>query len=323
MKQERPLHVAIYTHPDCLEHDPGPGHPENRARLDAVLTALRLSSFSDRLAWEDAPPASDDQLHLAHAADYVASIRSSSPASGYRSLDADTIMSPASLSAALHGSGAVCSAVDAVVGDDYRAGFCAVRPPGHHATRNRAMGFCLFNHIAVGARYAQTRGLDRVAIVDFDVHHGNGTQDIVQGREGVLYISTHQSPHYPGTGSERENVEGNILNVPLPAGIADEAYREVFSERVMPAIDAFGPDLILASAGFDAHRLDPLAGLALTEDTYHWIGARLAQAARQHCNQRLVSTLEGGYDTNALGRSVVAYLAGMVHAGSDARGEPA
>ncbi len=294
----------ILSHPQCLAHEPGHGHPESPARLQALLEKLKHI--------EEAPRASDDQILLAHDAALLAFIRNAAPETGLAQIDADTVMSPASLDAALCGSGAACLGIDRLMQKQCRHVFCATRPPGHHATRSQSMGFCLFNHIAIAAIYARQRyGLQRIAIVDFDVHHGNGTQDIVTGTPGLFYLSTHQSPCYPGTGHISENSPGNILNVPLQAGTDHQSYLKIFAEQIVPALNTFKPELLLVSAGFDAHRSDPLASLALNEITYHWLGEQLGNIARQHCHSRMLSTLEGGYNTRALADSVQAYLEGL------------
>ncbi len=308
--------VALYTHPACLAHDPGPGHPESRARLQAVLTALAAPRFAD-LARNAAPRASRAQLERVHTAALVASVLDHAPRDGWREIDADTRMSPGSAEAALRAAGAACAATDTVITGQARRAFCAVRPPGHHATAATAMGFCLFNNIAVGAAHAlAAHGLERVAIVDFDVHHGNGTQDIFEAEARVLYVSTHQWPLYPGTGSVDEQGVGNILNVPLPPGAGSATFRAACERSVLPALEAFAPDLLMVSAGFDAHQADPLAGLALLTDDYAWITTRLVEVAERHADGRMVSSLEGGYDLAALGESAAAHVAAMMHATS-------
>ena len=301
----------IYHHDDCLTHDPGEYHAENPGRLGAIMAELRNATFAKALEYVTAPLGTDAQILLAHTEAHLKLIRASAPTEGRRALDPDTVMSPGSLNAALRAVGAACTGVDDLVQRRTRHVFCATRPPGHHATPNRAMGFCLFNHIAIAALYAmQQHHLQRVAIVDFDVHHGNGTQDILLGKEGMLYISTHQSPLYPGTGQTGENRAGNILNVPLPGGTDDASYRSVFSGEVLPVLDAFKPQLLLVSAGFDAHRDDPLACIALTEKTYHWLGRQLRAIADTHTGGSLLSVLEGGYNLEVLGPSVASYLDG-------------
>jgi acetoin utilization deacetylase AcuC-like enzyme len=301
--------LAVYTHPDCLEHHEGPGHPESPARLHVILDALKTCDFADKLEIIDAPSAEDDLLLLAHSQGHLDHIRESLPVSGYAHLDADTAMSPDSFRAARRAAGAGCAAIEAIIAGKYKTAFCAVRPPGHHATRNRAMGFCLFNNIAIAALFAlQRHNVSGIAIVDFDVHHGNGTQDIIEPEKRILYISTHQSPFYPGTGYSQENRPNHILNLPLPQGTDGKAYRKVFVESVMPALEQFAPELLLVSAGFDAHRDDPLAGLQLTEDDYRWIGQQLITIANTYCGGKVISFLEGGYNLDVLGSSVMAYL---------------
>lgn len=306
------MKVALYTHAACLQHDPGPGHPESPARLSAVLASLDEPRFAD-LDRIEAPAASREQLARVHTTALVESVLDRAPATGRRQLDPDTAMSPGSAAAALRAAGALCAAVDAACGTGARRAFCAVRPPGHHATADTAMGFCLFNNVAVGAAHAMAApGLRRVAIVDFDVHHGNGTQDIFERDARVMYVSTHQWPLYPGTGAETETGAGNLLNVPLAAGTGSDAFRAACRERVLPALEAFAPELVLVSAGFDAHAGDPLAGLRLATDDYAWITRELVAIADRHAQGRLVSTLEGGYDLAALAESAAAHVAALM-----------
>jgi acetoin utilization deacetylase AcuC-like enzyme len=305
--------LQLYTHSACLQHDPGAGHAERPARLSAVLHALDLDRYAalDRI---EAPLATREQLLRAHSAAYIDHIFASSPEQGAHRLDEDTVMSPGSLDAALHAAGAVVAAVDAVVGgaDDQRA-FCAVRPPGHHATRHQAMGFCLFNSVAVAAAHAMSAcGLKRVAIADFDVHHGNGTQAIFEADKRVLFLSSHQAPLYPGTGFESEHGVGNIVNGTLSPGDGSREFRELWDGLLLPRLDAFKPQLILVSAGFDAHNSDPLADIRLGQEDYAWITERLVALARRHCGGRLVSTLEGGYDLTALAASASAHVAALM-----------
>jgi len=311
----RPIH--IYQHDDCLLHEPGAGHPECPDRLRAIRASLHGSRHPRAYRFVEAPLGSDAQILLAHTAPYLARVKARSPQSGHHALDADTVLSPGSLQAALRGAGGACAGVDALMRDDCNHAFCLTRPPGHHATPDQAMGFCIFNHAAIAALHAQKHWeLERVAIVDFDVHHGNGTQDIVRGRPGLLYLSTHQSPLYPGTGFEDENVAGNISNFPLPSGLSGEDYEAVFSAAVLPQLHTFRPQLLVVSAGFDAHERDPLASLALTEETYFWLGQQLRAVADQHAQERLLSVLEGGYNLDVLGSSVDAWLSGTLPAGT-------
>ncbi|GLQ47230.1 acetoin utilization protein [Dyella lipolytica] len=304
--------LQLYTHAVCLQHDPGPGHAESPARLRAVLQALDQDRFAvlDRI---EAPRATREQLLRVHTAAHVDRILSTLPDSGTVRLDEDTLMSPASAEAGLRAAGALVAAVDAVMQGAATRAFCAVRPPGHHATPDTAMGFCLFNNIAVAAAHALTsHGLKRVAIADFDVHHGNGTQDIFQREPRVLFISSHQSPLYPGTGSAGEHGAGNIVNAPLSPGDGSYEFRELWDGALLPRLHAFKPQLVLVSAGFDAHRNDPLADIRLQTEDYAWITERLVDVARMHAGGRLVSTLEGGYDLAALAASVSAHVAALI-----------
>jgi acetoin utilization deacetylase AcuC-like enzyme len=301
--------TLLYTHPSCLEHDPGQYHPETPARLKAVLAALSTPEFA-ALQRREAPEASLDDLTRVHPPRFVERLLAAVPEAGHVGIDADTVMSPQSGAAALHAAGAVAAAVDAVIAGEAENAFCAVRPPGHHAEPNRAMGFCLFNNVAVGAlRGRQVHGLARVAVIDFDVHHGNGTQAAFWDDESLFYGSTHQWPLYPGTGSAQEaGVAGNIVNVPLPPMSGSQAFRLGMTRTLLPALDAFAPEMVLISAGFDAHRSDPLAQLLLDEADYTWATERLLEIARLHARGRVVSTLEGGYDLVALGASAAAHV---------------
>jgi acetoin utilization deacetylase AcuC-like enzyme len=303
--------VRLYTHAACLAHDTGPGHPEAPLRLQVVLEALDHERFPS-LVRVEAPRATREQLARAHDPTLIETIFTAAPAHGPIRLDADTVLCGASLEAALRAAGAVCAAVDALLDGHATGAFCAVRPPGHHATRNAAMGFCLFNNVAIGAAHALARGLRRVAIVDFDVHHGNGTQDIFWDTPAVLFASTHQSPLYPGSGSRAERGAGNIVNVPLPPGAGSREFRTAMRHEVLPAVARFRPDLILISAGFDAHRLDPLADLELVADDYAWVTGELVALARRFAAGRIVSTLEGGYSATALRESASAHVAALL-----------
>lgn len=312
------MNISIISHSNCLEHDPGSGHPENPGRLSAILTTLEEASLAKQLTHIEAPSGTQEQVLLAHSLEHFESICNASPESGHLSLDADTIMSPNTLDAALRGVGAACLAVDELMANNTNIIFCATRPPGHHSTHDQAMGFCFFNNAAIAALYAKkVFHLARVAIVDFDVHHGNGTQDIVSGKEGVLYISTHQSPLYPGSGSIAENIPGNILNVPLESGTSHAIYQSIFNENVLPALRGFKPELLIVSAGFDAHRDDPLANLAFTEETYHWLGTQLKQVADEYCQSKLLAVLEGGYNLEVLGSSVESFLEGLLEGSAE------
>jgi len=304
--------LRLYTHPACLGHDPGIGHPESPARLRAVLKVLDDPRFS-ALERVEAPRVTREQLLRVHTPEYVDHIFASAPGGGHARLDPDTVMSPGSLEAALRAAGAACAAVDAVLASVTRHAFCAVRPPGHHATRDEAMGFCLFNNVALAAaRALETHGLERVAIVDFDVHHGNGTQDIFWHEPRVMYASSHQMPLYPGTGAAHEHGDGNILNAPLPPGAGSAEFRAVWEQHLLPELDRFRPQLLLISAGFDADARDPLAQLQLVPDDYAWITQHLVELADRHADGRIVSSLEGGYDLDALREGATAHVAALM-----------
>ena len=305
--------MHVYTHPACLAHDTGPTHAERPQRLAAVTQALR--ERVPGLQWHEAPRAGVDALSRAHAPSLLSTVLETAPA-GRIMLDPDTVLSPDSAEAALRAAGAAIAAVDAVLGGATARAFCAVRPPGHHATRDTAMGFCLFNNVAVAALHAlDVHGLSRVAIADFDVHHGNGTQAIFERDPRVLFASSHQMPLYPDTGHASERGVGNIVNAPLPPGAGSEAFRAAWESKLLPAIDAFAPQLLLVSAGFDAHRRDPLAQLQLEADDYAWLTMRLAAIAEQHAGGRIVSLLEGGYDLEALRDCSVAHAQALLAGG--------
>lgn len=300
------MSVALYTHADCLLHDPGPGHPESPSRLSAVIEALKRDC--PELEWRDAPLADWSDVARAHNPALLKQLSGLRQISERVSVDADTQVSAHSIDAALRAAGAGVRAVQGVLNGEFKRAFCAVRPPGHHATRDVAMGFCLINSVAVAAYAALDAGLERVAIVDFDVHHGNGTEDIFQAERRVMYVSTHQWPLYPGTGSPSDVGAGNIVNVALPPGTQSADYRACFAREALPRLDAFAPELVLISAGFDAHRLDPLAGLNLNEVDFGWITTELVAIAQRHAEGRVVSLLEGGYSLSALRSSVVAHV---------------
>ena len=301
--------MLLYTHPACLSHDPGAGHPESPARLDAVLHAVR--GAYPLAPWREAPRASRDALLRVHTRDLVTRLLDS-PISGSLRLDEDTAMSLDSPEAALRAAGAGVAAVDAVMAGEHTQAFCAVRPPGHHSTGGVAMGFCLFNAVAVAAAHAvHHHGLERVVIADFDVHHGNGSQDIFAAEARVMYASSHQSPLYPNSGRPEDVGVGNLANATLAPGAGSDAFRHAWRELLLPRIEAFRPQLVLVSAGFDGHRLDPLADLTLEADDYRWLSAELAALARRHAQGRLVSLLEGGYSLAALRACSVAHLEGL------------
>jgi acetoin utilization deacetylase AcuC-like enzyme len=302
--------TALITHPACLEHDTGPYHPETAERLRAVLAALEAPEFSDLLR-ESAPMATVEQLSRVHPQTYVEEILSIRPDLGEPvQLDSDTVMSHGSAEAAAHAAGGACMAVDGVMEGWARAAFAAVRPPGHHAEPNRPMGFCLFNNAAVAAMHGRARwGIQRIAVVDFDVHHGNGTQAMFAADPDLFYASTHQSPCYPGTGETWERgVADNIINAPLRPRDGSVAFRNAWSNIILPALDAFSPRLLIISAGFDAHAADPLAQLRLDTSDYAWVTDQLVAVAEKHCGGRLVSVLEGGYDLDALAASVAVHV---------------
>ncbi len=310
-----PAPTLLLTHPACLEHDAGRYHPERPDRLRAVLRALEGEEFAG-LRRAEAPLATPEQLALAHPAEYVAAILGIRPGPRERvQLDGDTAMNHASAEAAQRAAGAAVAAVDAVCGGGARRAFCATRPPGHHAEPNRPMGFCLFANAAVAARHAQVaHGIAKVAVVDFDVHHGNGTQACFEADPSLFYASSHQWPLYPGTGDAHETGVGNIVNALLPPGADGTAFRNAWERDVLPALEAFAPGLLIVSAGFDAHARDPLAQLRVREPDFVWLTERLCQIADRHCGGRLVSILEGGYDLDALASSTAAHVRALMTA---------
>ncbi|MDX2104388.1 MAG: histone deacetylase family protein [Alphaproteobacteria bacterium] len=306
------MSTLLITHEACLNHDTGPGHPESPARLAAVLRRLRTMEFAG-LEERPAREATVDELARVHPRAYVEALLDGLPTRGMMQLDADTIVSAGSKEAALRAAGAVVQAVDAVMAGEARNAFCAVRPPGHHAEPASSMGFCLFNNVAVGALHAkEVHGMKRVAVIDFDVHHGNGTQAAFWDEPDLFFASTHQYPHYPNTGARNETGQGNIVNVPMRAGSGSPEFRHAMSELVLPALADFSPDFVLISAGFDAHADDPLSSIDLHELDYAWATKEILRIARYACEGRVVSTLEGGYDLVSLAESSAAHVRALM-----------
>jgi acetoin utilization deacetylase AcuC-like enzyme len=300
--------TRLYSHPIYLEHITPPGHPERPDRLRAIARVLEDEAFA-HLERMEAPEGDRETILYAHPEEFVRRVEAAIPDTGLARIDADTSVSPKSWQAALTAIGAANAAVDDVFTGAADNVFVAARPPGHHAERTTAMGFCLFNTAAIAARHAQKKhGAERVAIVDWDVHHGNGTQDIFWSDSSVLYCSTHQMPLFPGTGAWNETGAGNIVNAPLSPNSGSDLFRDAFLSRVLPAVDHFRPDLIIISAGFDAHHRDPLAEINLTEEDFDWATGTLMDRASRHANGRLVSLLEGGYDLQGLAFSVAAHI---------------
>ncbi|MCE2915595.1 MAG: histone deacetylase family protein [Rubrivivax sp.] len=308
------MSTAVYTHADCRAHDMGRGHPECPERLDAILDHLRAQGLDMALAFEDAPLALPEQIDRAHAAAYrgeitefMRAIAADEDPGAHRGVDADTSANRGTLNAAYRAAGAAVAATDAVLAGRYANAFCAVRPPGHHATHDQAMGFCFFNNVAVAARHAlDVHGLERVAVIDFDVHHGNGTEDIVAGDDRILMLSFFQHPLYPYSGDVPKGP--NMLNLPMAPYTRGPAVRDAIREHWLPRLEAFSPQMIFISAGFDAHRDDDLGQMGLVEADYAWITEQLLDVAERHGQGRIVSCLEGGYHLGALARSVAAHL---------------
>lgn len=306
------MNLALISHPDCFKHNMGAHHPEAPARLHAIQDQLVSSGLDILLHHYDAPLASREQLLRVHDQSYVDHIFSLSPEKDLVWIDGgDTGMNPFTLNAALRAAGAVVIAVDRVLSDEVTAAFCNVRPPGHHAGRHQAMGFCIFNNIAVGVAHAlEQYGLERIAIVDFDVHHGNGTEDIFKDDPRVLFCSSFQHPFYPNMGAD--TISEHMINLPLPAGSEGLAFRSAIEEKWLDVIKRFQPELIMVSAGFDGHAEDDMAHFNLVEADYRWITERVKEIAERHCRGRIVSTLEGGYNLSALGRSVAAHIDALI-----------
>ena len=301
------MNVALITHPDCLLHEMGPGHPESPKRLVAIKEQLIASGLDEELQHFEAPVVTREQLHRVHDQQYVQSLFDQAPDQGLVWLDPDTAMNKHTLDAALRAAGAVVLAVELVMTGRVSRAFCNVRPPGHHAERARAMGFCFFNNIAIGAAHALEQwGLERVAIVDFDVHHGNGTEDIFQDEKRVLYCSTFQHPYYPY--SCLQSARKTMVKVPLEAGAGSQPFQQAVEAHWLPSLDEFKPQLVFISAGFDAHADDPLAEIKLTESDYTWVTKKIDAVSQRYASNHIISVLEGGYALTALGRSAVAHI---------------
>lgn len=299
------MSLAIISHDDCLLHRPPKGHPERPARLEAALRGIDQIKACKRL---DAEPAKAEQLARAHGPNYLGKLEGLSAAGQLVALDPDTHLGPNSLRAASLAAGAACQGVDLTLDGQFNHAFAVIRPPGHHAERSRAMGFCIYSSIAIAALHAiHSRGLQRVAVIDFDVHHGNGTEAILAGEENALFLSSHQSPLYPGTGQPDAPHPNNVINAILTPESGSNEFRELWLENLLPRINDYRPELILVSAGFDAHWRDPLAQLKLKDEDYYWIGEQLVSLAQAHCQGRLVASLEGGYDLEALEESTLAF----------------
>jgi acetoin utilization deacetylase AcuC-like enzyme len=314
--------TLLLHHQASLTHENPPGHPERVDRIKAINQILSHSHFKP-LRRKQAPLARDEDIIRAHPNGYLNQIREASPDEGFAQIDMDTFMSSGTLEAALRGAGAAVAGVDAVFRGEADNAFCAIRPPGHHAESRRAMGFCLFNNAAIAALYAREHyDAERVAVVDFDVHHGNGTQEIFWSDGNLFYGSTHQMPLYPGTGAASETGVGNIVNAPLREGNGAAEFRSAMSNTILPALDAFGPDFVIISAGFDAHRDDPLGGLNLTEEDFVWATLNIMDLADKHAEGRVVSVLEGGYDIRALAASVAVHVQALIRGSGEARRPP-
>ena len=309
--------TALITNPDAERHQTPPGHPERPARMEALRDALAGPDFAN-LAREEAPMGTEDDVLRCHAPEHVARIRAALPARGTAALDADTHVAAGSMEAALRGVGGMARAVEMVLGGAAANAFVATRPPGHHAERNRTMGFCLFGNVAIAAKIAlDLHGLDRVAILDFDVHHGNGTQDLLWDEPRIRFVSTHQMPLWPGSGAPGERgAHDQIRNIPLEPGAGSAPFHAAIEDEALPFLDDFAPELVLVSAGFDAHRADPLAQLMLDVEDFAWMTARICDIADAHAGSRVVSALEGGYDLGALAASAAAHVEQLMERGA-------
>lgn len=305
--------TALFTHPSSLLHDPGPGHPERIDRMIAIQNALAAPEF-DVLVRREAPQATREQLILAHPESYIDNLKNIMPTDGYRDLEPSTTINKDSYTVALHSAGGICAAIDGVMAREFNNAVCTLRPPGHHAERGTAMGFCLFSNVAIGALWAIKKyGLTRVAIIDYDVHHGNGTQDVLWNSNKIFFASSHESPLYPGTGMQHERGAHNqILNCPLPSYSGSHEFRDIYENKILPALYAYQAELILVSAGYDADARDPLSTMQLNTDDFGWISEKLVAAAQKQCNGRIVSTLEGGYHLEALAEGVAAHVRALL-----------
>ncbi len=303
------MSTIIIEHDDCLRHDPGAGHPESAQRIKAVLGGLEGLKGLQRLP---APYVNSEQITRVHPLEFWAELQAKEPSEGRVAIEPDTLMNNGSIDAALRASGALCFAIDQILSDKALRAFCAVRPPGHHSEPRQAMGFCLLNHVAIGALHAlENPAIQRLAIIDFDVHHGNGTQAVFEQNPDVMFVSSHQLPLYPGTGHIEETGCGNVLNLPLAPGDGSAAFRKVWNKLGLPAVHSFEPDLILVSAGFDAHQRDPLAQLEVQDADYRWITGEICELATDSCQGRVASILEGGYDMRALASAGRAHVEGL------------
>ena len=306
------MKTGLITSDTSQNHDTGPGHPEQIARVSVIVDNFKKLD-NKNLIWKKPSKVSDEILLTTHESNYINLVKSSFPKQGFSSLDGDTIISPGSKEATFDAVGSIITAIDGLENKEFKNAFCCVRPPGHHSSQNKAAGFCIFNSVSIGCSYLLKKyKYKKIAIVDFDVHHGNGTQDIFFNNENVLFISTHQYPYYPGTGSEQEKGKfNNILNIPLPAGTTSEEYLNAF-ERVLKKLEEFKPEFILISAGFDAHKDDPLAQFNLTTEDYHTITKRILESSKKFCNGKIISILEGGYDLKALQDSTQRHVDALI-----------
>ena len=307
------MSTAIVTHKDCILHDTGTHHPESQERLVSIFESLKKFK-SQKIKWIDGEDINLQHINVVHPEEHVNKIKKNIPSTGYFNIDADTILSANSFKAALKAVGSICKATDLVCTQKFNNAFCPIRPPGHHAEFQRAMGFCLFNNVAIGAYYAKLQyKLKKIAVIDFDVHHGNGTQKAFWNDPNMFYASTHQEGIFPGTGFKDEvGVDNNIVNVPLPAGTNGLLFKKSYEDIIIPKLQKFSPDMIFVSAGFDAHKDDPLADFKLLEEDFFWVTSELKNFADKYCKKRLVSCLEGGYNINALVKSCIAHVKGLI-----------